>query len=151
MLCLTAKLLCNVYIMYIILSITVKLKNTLRTINEGSVNGLVTPCLQTGFLKTRCWREERREDRREGRRGKQLLDELTEKERTAGTRKSRHSVALYVEITLADVICLSQGRLHYEHTIYKCCCWPHNTNWQTAGRNPRASKVGTKVIRLRGT
>jgi hypothetical protein len=144
------KLLGNVYIIYIILSIRVKLKrNPLHTINEGSVNGLVTPCLGTGFLKTRYWREERREDRREGRRDKQLLDEIKLKERITGNWKGRLSIALCVEITLAEVMGLSQDRLHYKHTIYEGCCWPHNTTWQTAGREPMVSKVGTKMMRLR--
>jgi len=81
--------------------------------------------------------EDRRGDRRGGRRGKQLLDELKEtKKKTTGTRKSWHSIELCGEIILQEAMDLSQGRLRYEHTIYKSCCWPHNPTGRPRVRNP---------------
>jgi hypothetical protein len=91
--------------------------------------------------------EDRRDDRRGGRRGKQLPDELKETKKTTGTRKSRHSIELCGEIILQVAMDLSQDRLRYEYAIYKGCCWPHNTTWQTTGCKPRVSKVGTKVVK----
>jgi len=46
-----------------------------------------------------------------------------------------------MEITLAEAMGLSQDRLDYENTIFKGCCWPQNTPWQTAGRKPHGFKT----------